>query len=282
MSPNWRGLLHRFYAALARSPRAVWVVKRLRNQARLIVGYHLTSLAGSIEAAQNGEGMLAAAVAPAVRRFVDVGANVGDWTAHLDGLTGGRAEGLLIEPSGTALAALEARYGGDARMRIVPAAAADPASPPELTFYEEAAAGQTSTLVAGSSLVPTTARTVPVVTLDGQLAALGWEGADFVKIDAEGFDLHVLRGAAGLIGRQALGVIQFEYNTSWLAAGSTLWGALQLLQGAGYAVHLLTAKGLVPFAYADVEEFYTYANFVAVAPDRAALVAPLIRAPLVL
>jgi FkbM family methyltransferase len=272
---TFRALLHRVYARLARSRAVVRLVRRLRNQCRTLVGYHVTGLAGSIDQDLNGEALLARAVAPHVRRFVDVGANVGEWAALVEEATGGRAEGVLLEPSTTALARLRERFAGVDRLTVVGAAVADPASPAELTFFEEPAAGQTSTLVADARTPGSVARTVPVVTLDAQLRDLGWPGADLVKIDVEGFDLHVLRGAAGLLADHRLGIIQFEYNSHWLGAGSTLWGALELLRGAGYEVHLLTARGLMGFRYADLEEFYTYANFVAVAPAHVATVAPL-------
>ena len=47
---------------------------------------------------------------------------------------------------------------------------------------------------------------------DDYCAELGIAGIDFMKIDTEGHELHVLEGARGLLSKQAIGAIQFEYG----------------------------------------------------------------------
>ena len=99
------------------------------------------------------------------------------------------------------------------------------------------------------------------------MASRGIETIDFLKIDTEGHDLHVLRGAAGLLERKAIGVIQFEYVDAWAPAGATLGAALDLLAGFGYRAFLLKREGLYHFDYKTFGEFFTYANFVAMHGD---------------
>jgi hypothetical protein len=52
--------------------------------------------------------------------------------------------------------------------------------------------------------------TVPVSTLDAFCGENGVERIDFLKIDAEGFDLQVLRGGRGLLSRERVAVVQCE------------------------------------------------------------------------
>lgn len=52
--------------------------------------------------------------------------------------------------------------------------------------------------------------TVPVATLDEFCAGHGVERIDFLKVDAEGFDLQVLRGGRGLLGRHGVAAVQCE------------------------------------------------------------------------
>jgi hypothetical protein len=104
---------------------------------------------------------------------------------------------------------------------------------------------------------------VRVVRLDDEIAAAGWSGIDFLKIDAEGYDLRVLTGARGLLEQQRVGIVQFEYNRSWQLAGDTLFSAMKLLKDCGYEVFVLKRDGLYTLNYALYEEYFEYSNFVA-------------------
>jgi len=53
---------------------------------------------------------------------------------------------------------------------------------------------------------------VPVVTLDEHCREHGLDRIDLLKIDTEGFELEVLKGAAGLIADKRIGVVQLEFN----------------------------------------------------------------------
>lgn len=55
---------------------------------------------------------------------------------------------------------------------------------------------------------------VEIGTLDEFCQAQGIEHVNFLKVDTEGFDLEVLMGAVGLLGRNAIDVIQVEVGMS--------------------------------------------------------------------
>jgi hypothetical protein len=98
-----------------------------------------------------------------------------------------------------------------------------------------------------------------------------------VKIDTEGHDLAVLRGARTLLAGQNIAVVQFEYNHRWVYARAFLRDAIGLLAGFGYRVGKLTPKGVefYPGWDADLETFVE-GNYVACAA-RAAESMPAVR-----
>lgn len=235
----------------------------LRNQCNCVISYHLSEGANP---RRNGERWLAREVAATATTFIDVGANVGDWAGEFVSAMPGPGRGLLFEPSQHALARLKPRFHLSPHLEIVEAAVSD--KPGEMPYFEEPDAGETSSLLSAHSNARAQQRQVPVTTLDEQAEAHGLNFVDFLKIDTEGYDLHVLRGASGLIERQQVGVIQFEYNAPWALAGSTLAEAYALLEKFGYTVLLLKSRGLYKLDYPRYGEFFAYSNFVALAPQQ--------------
>src|SRR5688572_6331285 len=207
--------LARLRRTLARSTAVARVAVRLRDQLHGIVLEHLGH---DVDMERNGERWILEQLAPSCRTFIDVGANVGDWTASFLKLAP-NARGWLLEPSENAAAKLESRFRGDARAQIRRVAASDHTG--EVVFFEEPDAGHTSSLTPGFSR-DATRRTVSATTLDALLSAEGIDRVDFLKVDAEGHDLHVLRGARQTLGAGRVGAVQFEYNRPWQQAGSTL------------------------------------------------------------
>lgn len=101
-----------------------------------------------------------------------------------------------------------------------------------------------------------------------EVERLQLEYIDFLKIDAEGYDLHVLRGASKLLAQQKIGVIQFEYNIPWKTVNSTLKEAFELLKSFGYQVFLLKNAGLFDIKFNGENEYFDYSNYVAISPKK--------------
>ncbi|TCT04601.1 FkbM family methyltransferase [Aquabacter spiritensis] len=235
---------------------------KLREQCNSIIGLSLSS---GIEPTQNGELLLIDVVAPRSRYFVDVGANVGNWSLMFaDRMT--HAKGLAFEPGPQTVERLRAalRGAGFGGIEVVASAVSD--LPGTLRFWEEAGYGETSSLLSQHSHPDAKAVAVPVTTLDIEMQTRGVERIDFLKIDAEGFDLNVLRGAAGYLGGQRIRVLQFEYNAPWALAGGTIQAAFRLLEGNGYKVRLLMRDGLFIVNPAMAGEYFRYGNYVAYCP----------------
>ncbi|MDJ1168126.1 FkbM family methyltransferase [Roseofilum sp. BLCC_M154] len=250
---------HRF---IARSNPLFYLVIKVRNQCNLILRYHLSD---GIDPVKNGESIVANIIAKNSSAFIDVGANIGNWSsAFLEG-SSNDVRGLLFEPSNYAIEKLNSRFCENKNLNIVQACVAD--EPGSMKFYEEPEAGETSSLVKGASNSNAIEKTIEVTTIDIELERLNWEYVDFLKIDAEGYDLKVIRGAYKFLHAQKIGVVQFEYNLPWKHAESTLFSAISLLNSCGYQVFLLKGTGLYTMSYDIYGEYFSYSNFIAVAPQ---------------
>jgi len=125
--------------------------------------------------------------------FVDVGANVGFYTVLAEQIVGRDGTVIAIEPQPAALSALTLNAHARPQVIVVPAAASDHRG--KATFYARHA-GDTSSLTADEAATPIQ---VDVDTLDNicsQLSCL-----KLIKIDVEGHEPEVLRGARATISK---------------------------------------------------------------------------------
>ncbi len=126
---------------------------------------------------------------------VDVGANVGCFTMLASRLVGDDGLVIAIEPVEANFACLERTIeeNGLRNVRTVRAAVGDHNGEVRLSLSEQS--GQHSGVFKRGD----TYATVPSRTLDSIVADLGLDHVDFVKVDVEGMEPQVLRGAAGTI-----------------------------------------------------------------------------------
>lgn len=198
----------------------------------------------------------------------DVGANVGRWSRALLAAASaeGRAADLRLhafEPDAGAYARLERALDG-APAILSPVALSDRHG--TSAFHAVAPAAGTNSLHPAPGTTAT-AETVSTITLDSYAARSGVPRFALVKIDTEGHDLTVLRGARGLLAEHRIAVVQFEYNHRWVFARAFLRDAFEFLADLGYRVGKLTPKGVefYPGWDADLETFVE-GNYVACDP----------------
>jgi FkbM family methyltransferase len=99
----------------------------------------------------------------------------------------------------------------------------------------------------GRVVKPTRTQRVQADTLDHFCSSHGIRKIDFLKIDVEGFELMVLRGATSLLSAQAIGIICFEVSALPLkAAGVSVDEILKMLGSYGYKVYSLQSN---PFQF---------------------------------
>jgi hypothetical protein len=100
--------------------------------------------------------------------------------------------------------------------------------------------------------------TISLVTLDRHLS--GQESVDVIKIDVEGAELSVLRGAEGIIGRERPYIL-FEANAeTCAAAGHGVRDIFAWLQERGYRLAQIDDQG----ATSALDTIPAFANVIAV------------------
>jgi FkbM family methyltransferase len=86
---------------------------------------------------------------------------------------------------------------------------------------------------------------VNTVKLDSLLESLEFQKADMVKIDVEGYEYHVFKGATALLGKPDAPDILFEF-TDWTeehAKGISIGASQQILREMGYRIFYFKEDG---------------------------------------
>ena len=138
--------------------------------------------------------------------FIDVGANVGFYTRMGSLIVGGGGRVIAFEPMPTALRLLRMNSADLSNVTVEAKALSDHEGVAK--FYIRGQ-GDTSSLSPGSSAQQVQ---VEVTTLDNSLfrEESHVERVDFIKIDVEGLELSVLRGATNTISKHQP-IVYFEF-----------------------------------------------------------------------
>jgi FkbM family methyltransferase len=234
------------------------VFRRMQRGALIGLNY------GVEDPAANGEYALLDRLAPSwppTPTIFDVGAFHGDWSqAVLDRRPD--ATIFAFEPLEESHAAVAARLGE--RLSLYRCAIGS--STGEAVIYAPQSEPDWASLhtrdLSRFGRVADARGTVAVDTLDHFCEAHRIDHVHMVKIDTEGHELEVLRGAGALMARGALDVIQFEFGGTALDSRIFLRDLVGLLTPT-YDVSRLLRDGTVPVTDDEIEEIFTYANYVA-------------------
>jgi FkbM family methyltransferase len=197
----------------------------------------------------------------------DVGANIGEYTTELAGAfsaSGSRPTIHAFEPS---LAAF--------RTLCEVAAANSCVLPRQFALGERAEPGELHYDHPGSSLGSiylrdlgdygvhlTQSEQIELTTLDTYCSDAGVAHIDFLKIDTEGNELAVLRGAQCMIAAGKIDFIQFEFGESAIDARHYLRDFFRILPG--YQISRITRDGLRALGrYKEEYEIFRTVNFLA-------------------
>ncbi len=89
---------------------------------------------------------------------------------------------------------------------------------------------------------------------------------DFLKIDTEGNELNVLKGATRMLSGGRIKIIQFEFGECNVFSRVFLRDFYELLTN--YDIYRLDSERLIPlFEYASINEIFRFQNFIAVRKD---------------
>ena len=132
-------------------------------------------------------------------------------------------------------------------------------SPTWSTFYRRLAVENEYNLAA-PIILP-----VPVHTLDRYCNHMNISRISFMKIDVEGAELDVLRGAKELFCEDRMDFVQFEYGGTFRDAGIALEQVFQIFSQHQFLMFRISPKGLIYISrFSPDMEDYNYANFLAV------------------
>lgn len=105
---------------------------------------------------------------------------------------------------------------------------------------------------------------VPVTTLDTFAVSHRIHHVDLLKLDVEGHELNVLKGASGLLASGKIGVIQFEFGGCNLDTRTTFQDFYYFLTGYNFTIYVIHKRGLYRLdRYKEIYEQYRTTNFVA-------------------
>jgi hypothetical protein len=123
---------------------------------------------------------------------------------------------------------------------------------------------QPETLAVGGR-VATLEETVGATSIDDFCEQQGIGAVDLLKIDVEGLELDVLRGASRLLARDAVSLIQFEFGYGTVAARAYMRDFYELLAPT-HTLHRVAPRGLIALGEYRLahEIFVGMTNYVAV------------------
>jgi FkbM family methyltransferase len=145
--------------------------------------------------------------------FVDVGANIGLYSLLAASRVGSQGKVIAFEPSPYCHDRFQATVTANAISQIAIERTALGDAPGELDLVVEHQGLHSPSFLAKEGDLR---YRVPVTTFDAYLARSGLGHVDLMKIDVEGFEPNVIRGAAAALRRGAVGAILCELNEVWL------------------------------------------------------------------
>jgi FkbM family methyltransferase len=192
----------------------------------------------------------------------DVGARIGDWSKGLLEIAAGRPHGCEIhafEPVPDSRARIEMSFPQEVargELRINAMALSDAAG--TMPMYVPHAIAGTSTLHPDSAVNYERVLPVSVGTVDEYCRSNSIPHVDLLKVDTEGNDLRVIRGAMELIERGRIGVLQFEYNHRWIYSRAYLKDVFDLIRGTPYRIAKICPGSLEIYVewHPELERFF--------------------------
>lgn len=207
--------------------------------------------------------------------FMDIGANHGTHTIFLRSAV---ADATIhaFEPHPRSFVILQEQVAGP-NIVLINQAVSD--QPGEVTLYDFASnIGSTQASLSNEAVGLYTgailSHTVSATTIDAYRGANGIERIDLLKIDTEGFDLNVLKGAARSLAAGRIGTIQFEFIPANIAMRTCMRDFLDLLAPTHVVGRICLNGELLPLAPYDVKRVEVYVTHNLIALPKSPFVNP--------
>ena len=192
--------------------------------------------------------------------ILDVGANRGEWTAALQKFFPD-AQYFLFEPSPKTFDLLVSKFRA---RNVVTFNIGLSNKKTEATLQKHDAYSRTASLYNLPGSVPDFSEKVRLDQLGNVYDQLNISGIDLLKLDVEGHELDVLKGAEDLLKKQKISLIQFEYGETNLYSHVFLKDIFEFLVDYNFSIYLIKHGKLVNLPkYMPRLECFTPTNFLA-------------------
>lgn len=222
--------------------------------------------AGGSLAASGEEGVFRLVSGPAPVLF-DVGGHVGEYTRAFKRAYPA-AHVYIFEPSKAHFRALESNLADLADVTALPfGLGADNAT---LPLYKHAEISGLASLAQRRlehfNLRMDQVEEVQIRRLDDVMAELDLPTIDLLKLDVEGFELQVLRGALQTLRSGKVKLVQFEFGGTHLDTHTNFQDFFYFFKDLSMTIGLVQPSGAIQFlpTYKEIYEFYTATNYLAV------------------
>jgi FkbM family methyltransferase len=200
----------------------------------------------------------------------DVGAHDGNYTLSAARVFGDSERIYSFEPAAAVFQTLQANTAGRPNIAVHHCGMSDQRGTARL--YYDAVGSQKASVhsnayasAADVAAGRVTSEEIRLETVDAFCQQRGISRIDVLKIDVEGNELNVLRGATRIIEAGAVGAIQFEFGEAQIGARTFFKDIYQFLSPR-YQIHRILGSGLSgPIeAYDGILEVYRTTNYLAV------------------
>lgn len=173
--------------------------------------------------------------------LLDVGANKGAWSLQAIAVAaaGKSIQLYAFEPSAATREILQRNLSAHPGAEICALALSSVEG--QADFFTNGIGSGTNSL---NPISGTDTERVQLSTVDAFTRQRGIESIGMMKVDTEGFDLDVLKGAESSLARGAIELIQFEYNWRWLLNKASLREVFALIQGKPYRLGKLVGESI--------------------------------------
>jgi len=181
---------------------------------------------------------------------LDVGANEGLYALFAARRVGPAGHVVAIEPSGREFQILQENLAlnGLVNVTAVRAAASDREGPTRLRIAEAEHAGQSSLGPFAYPIAQAGEETVPLRRIDELAETLGLDRVQLMKVDVEGAEVAVLRGARDLLARDRPALLLEVVEAALQGQGSSRAELARLLEGLGYRPFVFGSDGIPTLA----------------------------------
>ena len=196
----------------------------------------------------------------------DVGASIGDYSSKIISVFGENVRLFCFEPSQIAYAKLIQRFGDHGNVKIYNLGLGDKSE--KVILYSNSPGSDFGSIyprrLSHLNMEMKYTEEIHLMSLDEFCSQNGINHIHLLKLDVEGNELNVLRGAKDMLGSSAIDLIQFEIGRAHVDARVYFKDFFYLLN-ATHQIYRASSNGLIPMNdYKENYEIFKTTNYLAV------------------